>query len=32
MRDLGPILDKFGMEIRDAPEVGEFLQVVQPAG
>ena len=31
MRDLGPILDKFGMQLRDAPEVGEFLQVVQPA-
>jgi hypothetical protein len=30
MRDLGPILDQFGMEILDAPEVGEFLHVVQP--
>jgi hypothetical protein len=30
MRDLGPILDKFGMQLRDAPEAGEFLQVVQP--
>ena len=29
MRDLGPILDKVQMTI-DAPEVGEFLQVVQP--
>ena len=29
MPDLGPILDKFGMEIREAPEVGEVLQVVQ---
>ena len=32
MRDLGPILDKFQMEIREAPEVGEFLHVVQPPG
>ncbi len=32
MRDLEPILDKFAMEIREAPEVGEFLQVVQPTG
>lgn len=31
MRDLGPILDRFKMEIREAPEVGEFLQVVQPS-
>ena len=31
MRDLGPILDKVGMEIREAPEIGEFLQVVEPA-
>jgi hypothetical protein len=30
MSDLGPVLVKFGMEIREAPEVGEFLQVVQP--
>ena len=30
MRDLGPILDKFGMQLRDAPEAGEFLQAVQP--
>jgi hypothetical protein len=30
MRDLGPILDKFQMEIREAPEIGQFLQVVQP--
>jgi hypothetical protein len=30
MRDLGPILDKVGMKIREAPEVGELLQVVQP--
>jgi hypothetical protein len=30
MRDLKPILDQFGMEIRKAPEVGEFVQVVQP--
>ena len=29
MRDLGPILDQFRMEIREVPEVGEFLQVVQ---
>ena len=32
MRDLGPILDQFRMEIREAPEVGEFLHVVQPPG
>jgi hypothetical protein len=30
MRDLGPILDKAGMEIREAPEIGQLLQVVQP--
>jgi hypothetical protein len=30
MRDLKPILDQFRMEIREAPEVGEFVQVVQP--
>jgi hypothetical protein len=29
MRDLGPILDRVQMKI-DAPEVGEYLQVVQP--
>jgi hypothetical protein len=29
LQDLKPILDQFGMEIRQAPEVGEFLQVVQ---
>jgi hypothetical protein len=32
MRELKPILDQFSMEIRDAPEVGEFIQVVQPEG
>ena len=32
MRDLGPILDQFRMEIREAPEVGEFLQAVRPPG
>ena len=32
MRDLAPILDQFRMEIREAPEVGEFLHVVQPPG
>jgi hypothetical protein len=32
MRDLKPILDQFQMEIREAPEVGEFLQVVEPTG
>jgi hypothetical protein len=30
MRELKPILDQFRMEIREAPEVGEFLNVVQP--
>jgi hypothetical protein len=30
MRDLGPILDQFKMVIPGPPEVGEFLQVVQP--
>jgi hypothetical protein len=30
MRDLGPILEQFKMEIRVAPEFGEFLHVVQP--
>ena len=30
MRDLGPILKKGGMEIREAPEVGQLVQVVQP--
>lgn len=30
MRDLKPILDQFRMEIRKAPEVGEFVQIVQP--
>jgi hypothetical protein len=29
MRDLGPILDQFQMKVA-APEVGEFVQVVQP--
>lgn len=32
MHDLGPILDQFRMEIREAPEIGEFLRVVQPPG
>ena len=32
MRDLGPIMDKVGMEIREAPEIGDLLQVVQPSG
>src|SRR3954468_2882194 len=27
MRDLQPLIAKFGMEIGEAPEVGEFLQV-----
>jgi hypothetical protein len=30
MRDLKPILDEFGMELDGPPQVGEFLQVVQP--
>src|SRR5215213_1538298 len=32
MRDLGPIMDKVRMEIREAPEIGDLLQVVQPSG
>jgi len=32
MRDLQPILDQFRMEVREAPEVGELVQVVQPPG
>jgi hypothetical protein len=32
MRDLEPVLDQFRMEIREAPEVGELVQVVQPPG
>ena len=30
MRDLGPILDMFEIPLPGAPEIGEFLQVVQP--
>jgi hypothetical protein len=30
MRDLKPILDEFRMEIREAPEIGELVQVVEP--
>ena len=30
MRDLGPIIDKFGRKLVGAPEIGEFLLVVQP--
>jgi hypothetical protein len=30
MRDLGPILNQFRMQIHDAPEVGQLVQVVQP--
>jgi hypothetical protein len=29
MRDLGPIMDKAGMKLLEAPEIGEFLLVVQ---
>ena len=30
MRDLKPMLDRVRMETPEEPEVGEFLQVVQP--
>jgi hypothetical protein len=30
MHDLGPIMNKVGMEIPEAPEIGEFLHAVQP--
>ena len=30
MRDLGPIMVNAGMELREAPEIGEFLQAVRP--
>ena len=30
MRDLGPVLDQFQMEMREAPEIGQLLQVVRP--
>ncbi|MGZ6639538.1 MAG: hypothetical protein ACXVHC_02290 [Frankiaceae bacterium] len=30
MRDLKPILDKLDMQIQDQPDVGEFVQIVQP--
>lgn len=30
VRELKPILDQFRMEIREAPELGEFVQMVEP--
>lgn len=30
MRELGPILDEFGMQLDGPPRVGELLMVVEP--